>query len=726
MSTITALSSFTEGAPLSPSYLNGKFSEVNANLQTLSGLAASSTSMLGWVNVASYGAVGDWNGTTGTDNWRSFQSAFDDASKLGTIVLIPPGQYYYTGTLEANPSATHSYATYGGRIRVIGANSSFTFNAVNNDKTGTILIHGGGGVPAIQSVNTTGSSASDIRLFELEHFTLVGASDTSALIFIQGATEDCAMRHLYLKSRGTNCHGVYMLDSWGHVIENVTARGPSVGDGTVTGKGILLFNQTGGGTLNQTILRNCNIGYFGDNLSIGTINSASGAAVTVPVLVEGGQCTHGDGRGVTVGYDVRGVTFLCHHSEGNNREGYLFTTSGGGIQMLDCSTNANGSDGSSYDISFGGTTGKCLGATVDGLTMTLVNNGIHVAVGTGMGTVRLDNLRISAGTNGAGSAISIENASDNTQQIILGSNISYKYQTAKAFLTELTDPAQMARRPVHDRRFLTMTSGGTINADGLRIVRLQFASLDTVSGITGGYEGQSLFITSSNANAQIVGSGNTIKLWQSSDYSVAASGRGILHLVKNQGNWDEVGHIDEGFKTGLAVSPGIKFASEESLGFFRSAASTIAQSYGTFRAPEIWATSSGISALGQTVSASRISSTATVIGAGVWTSGLSVGNATAGGTLIPAISSTSTKIAAFVVQPSASSFTVVTWAAAQPGDQIMVTIMPDAAVSSLSSGLVLHSHCTQAGQVEVRLSNVSTLAQNQSSKTYYLTRMSPF
>lgn len=153
------------------------------------------------------------------------------------------------------------------------------------------------------------------------------------------------------------------------------------------------------------------------------------------------------------------------------------------------------------------------------------------------------------------------------------------------------------------------------------------------------------------------------------------------------------------FWAGNSGLPGIAWSAENGLGWYRSGKSTIAQSYGTF-----W-----------------------VQGGAVWAgSGISVGNSTAGGTLIPAISSTSSKVAAFVVQGSSSSFTRIVWAAAQPGDQILVTVQPDAAVSSLSSGLVLHSHCTQAGQVEFRVSNVSTLVQNQSSKTYYFTRISPF
>ena len=116
--------------------------------------------------------------------------------------------------------------------------------------------------------------------------------------------------------------------------------------------------------------------------------------------------------------------------------------------------------------------------------------------------------------------------------------------------------------------------------------------------------------------------------------------------------------------------------------------------------------------------------TSSVRNQAVWASGLSVGGT---GSLIPAISSTSSLIGAFVVQGSASSFTVITWAAARANDQILVTPTSlNAAVSSLSSGIVAHSHCTQNGQIELRLSNVSTLAQNVSSKTWYFTRISPF
>ena len=153
--------------------------------------------------------------------------------------------------------------------------------------------------------------------------------------------------------------------------------------------------------------------------------------------------------------------------------------------------------------------------------------------------------------------------------------------------------------------------------------------------------------------------------------------------------------------TGQSISPVLAFGSEVSLGFYRSAASTVALSYGTLSLP----------------------GALSVTGGNLSVSGISVG---VGGSVIPAISSTSSLVAAFVVQGSASSFTIITWAAAQANDIILVTPGTTTTVSSISSGLVPHSHCTQDGQIEFRLSNVSTLAQNQSTRSWFFTRISPF
>lgn len=52
------------------------------------------------VNVKNFGAVGDWNSTTGTDNFTAFQNAIAALSTRGGTVYIPSGRYLCNGTLQ--------------------------------------------------------------------------------------------------------------------------------------------------------------------------------------------------------------------------------------------------------------------------------------------------------------------------------------------------------------------------------------------------------------------------------------------------------------------------------------------------------------------------------------------------------------------------------------------------------------------------------------------------
>lgn len=120
------------------------------------------------------------------------------------------------------------------------------------------------------------------------------------------------------------------------------------------------------------------------------------------------------------------------------------------------------------------------------------------------------------------------------------------------------------------------------------------------------------------------------------------------------------------------------------------------------------------------VVASRISSNASALLNEVWVSSLSYK-----GAALPSAnwSVSSFNVVAHVVQGSASSFTVAVDAAVQKGDILIPNPFGGAGVSSISSGLVWTSHCTQNGQFEFRYSNVSTLVQNQSAQTFNIARI---
>lgn len=119
---------------------------------------------------------------------------------------------------------------------------------------------------------------------------------------------------------------------------------------------------------------------------------------------------------------------------------------------------------------------------------------------------------------------------------------------------------------------------------------------------------------------------------------------------------------------------------------------------------------------------SRLSSNVSILGNAIWASSFS-----AGGGQIVGFSTLSVKIPAQVVQGSASSFTVGVWAGLQLGDVIITSVAAgDGTASSLSSGLVAHSHATANGRYEFRYSNVSTLVQEQSAKSFNLVAIRPF
>jgi hypothetical protein len=102
------------------------------------------------------------------------------------------------------------------------------------------------------------------------------------------------------------------------------------------------------------------------------------------------------------------------------------------------------------------------------------------------------------------------------------------------------------------------------------------------------------------------------------------------------------------------------------------------------------------------------------------TGGISAATVESRGAALPYVSSSSFLVVAQVVQGSASSFTVATHAGVRKGDILVPNPLGGAGVSSISSGLVWTSHCTQDGQFEFRYSNVSTLVQNQSAQSFNL------
>jgi hypothetical protein len=70
------------------------------------------------VYVTDFGAVADWNGTSGTDNTAAINAAYAKAKQLGgAIIVIPTGSYYCSSLVGSNPN---SDADWGDNIEFVG------------------------------------------------------------------------------------------------------------------------------------------------------------------------------------------------------------------------------------------------------------------------------------------------------------------------------------------------------------------------------------------------------------------------------------------------------------------------------------------------------------------------------------------------------------------------------------------------------------------------------
>jgi hypothetical protein len=99
------------------------------------------------LHVMRYGAVADWNGTTGTDNATAFNAATAAAVAIGGTVIVPAGQYYKNaqwlinlaaGTagvgveMDLNAVIFDGPAVTGSSIKVTGTNTAYRCNLLVN------------------------------------------------------------------------------------------------------------------------------------------------------------------------------------------------------------------------------------------------------------------------------------------------------------------------------------------------------------------------------------------------------------------------------------------------------------------------------------------------------------------------------------------------------------------------------------------------------------------
>ena len=102
---------------------------------TAQGFLDAAVTNRGFINVKDYGAVGDWNGTTGADDTVAIQAAVD-ACPLSGMVFFPAGRYKLTGEILLRRPVTIKGAGVGNVYGDYTASSADTWSGVEQSNVG--------------------------------------------------------------------------------------------------------------------------------------------------------------------------------------------------------------------------------------------------------------------------------------------------------------------------------------------------------------------------------------------------------------------------------------------------------------------------------------------------------------------------------------------------------------------------------------------------------------
>ena len=199
------------------------------------------------INVRDYGAVRDWNGTSGTDNLAAFNAATTAAVALGglAIIYIPSGRYWLSNnwiidgenvSVKCSPAAellTTSATTYGNTVAFIGYGVLSPNNVTTPQRTsfswtgGKITSSGSGGLDnALGAVRVKSCHVSDVILdADKKGFTAQYGVDNIVCerIRVTRASDGVTVE--------TGCNAVTLRDI---TVESATGAGVSITSGDVS------------------------------------------------------------------------------------------------------------------------------------------------------------------------------------------------------------------------------------------------------------------------------------------------------------------------------------------------------------------------------------------------------------------------------------------------------------------------------------------------------------
>jgi hypothetical protein len=106
-------------------------------------------------NVLDFGAVADWNGTTGTDNAAAFLIAYEAVKATGGTLFFPQGSYYTSDRLGSNPN---DYTDFADNVEFVGETGT---NLIFSDTYAGACVSVNGDNVAIRNLNINSTRTID-------------------------------------------------------------------------------------------------------------------------------------------------------------------------------------------------------------------------------------------------------------------------------------------------------------------------------------------------------------------------------------------------------------------------------------------------------------------------------------------------------------------------------------------------------------------------------------
>jgi hypothetical protein len=168
------------------------------------------------VSVLDFGAIGDWNGTTGTDNATAFQNALDYLNSVGGgSLFIPKGKYYLGTQLNLHSSITITGTNQLASSLYIGANNCFNMNNASEISFENFSINGTTASPGNAfNFGTSGWDSSNVYLNK------IFARGVNNVIYLANGSAITHMEVQFCQFILNNSWHVYISD--GGIINSIT------------------------------------------------------------------------------------------------------------------------------------------------------------------------------------------------------------------------------------------------------------------------------------------------------------------------------------------------------------------------------------------------------------------------------------------------------------------------------------------------------------------------